>query len=353
MNTPPKKILVVRLRGIGDVILSTPVLDNLQRAFPEAEIDYLTEPPSAPLLQDHPLIKRVHVLAHREWQKLPRREQLRANLNFIRALRAQQYDMVIDLFGNPRTALLTYLTRAPLRVGFRFRVRRFAYNRVVIPRGDQLHAVEFNLDILRALHIPIVTTQLNVAVQPAPIVEAFWQEHSLKSHKCVIAFNAFGGWSTKRWPLASFAELGDRLQRELNAKVILLWGPGEKEEVNQMAGMMRTQPLIAPQTDLPALASLLSRVDLLVANDSGPMHLAAALQRPVVAIFGPTRPHLQGPWGEGHAIVTKEGLPCLGCNGLTCKIQTHDCMQELPVERVCKAVSKRITNMARLAGVLL
>lgn len=345
MNHSPQKILVMRLRGIGDVILSTPVLDNLHRAFPEAEIDYLTEPPSAPLLQNHPFIKRVHVLAHRTWQKLPWREQLRANWNFIRELRAQKYDMVIDLFGNPRTALLTILTRAPLRVGFRFRVRRFAYNRVVIPRGDQLHAVEFNLDILRALHVPIATTQLNVAVAPSEIVDTFWQEHKLESHAPVIAFNAFGGWYTKRWPLASFAKLGDRLQHEFNAKVILLWGPGEWEEVNQMAGMMQTPPLLAPQTDLPDLAALLARVNLLVANDSGPMHLAAALQTPVVAIFGPTRPALQGPWGEGHAVVIKEGLPCLGCNGLTCKIVTHDCMQQLAVESVFHAVRKLSQNI--------
>jgi len=345
MNKPPQKILVIRLRGIGDVILSTPVLDNLHRAFPEAEIDYLTEPPSAPLLQNHPVIKRVHVLAHRQWQKLPWREQLRANWNFIRGLRAQKYDMVIDLFGNPRTALLTYLTRAPLRVGFRFRVRRFAYNLIVIPRGDQLHAVEFNLDVIRALQLPIATTQLNVVVEPSAVIEAFWREHALASYPHVIAFNAFGGWYTKRWPLAAFAELGDRLQRELGAKVILLWGPNEWEEVNQMAGMMQTPPLIAPPTDLSALAALLSRVDLLVANDSGPMHLAAALQIPVVAIFGPTRPHLQGPWGEGHTIVTKEGLPCLGCNGLTCKIATHDCMQQLAVEIVFNAVSKHFKNL--------
>lgn len=341
MDFSPKKILVMRLRGIGDVILSTPVLDNLHRAFPRAEIDYLTEPPSAPLLQNHPVVKRVHVLAHRSWQKLPWREQLRANWNFVRELRAQKYDMVIDLFGNPRTALLTHLTRAPLRVGFRFRVRRFAYNRVVTPRGDQLHAVEFNLDVLRALHVPIVTTRLNVVVEPSAGIDAFWREHELESHGRVIAFNAFGGWYTKRWPLAAFAKLGDRLQRELNAKVILLWGPNEWEEVNQMAGMMQTRALIAPQTDLPALAALLARVHLLVANDSGPMHLAAALQTPVVAIFGPTRPHLQGPWGEGHVIVTKEGLPCLGCNGLTCKIVTHDCMQKLEVEEVFAKARKQ------------
>lgn len=342
MPNPPQKILVIRLRGIGDVVLTTPVLENLRRAFPHAQIDYLTEPPSAPLLQTHPAITNVHVLEHKRWQKLPMRATLRANWNFIRMLRAQNYDLVIDLFGNPRTALLTYLARAALRVGFRFRVRRFAYNRLVEPRGAHLHAVEFHLDVLRALQIPIATSQPRIVAPTSSVVEKFWQEHGLAEHARVIAFNAFGGWYTKRWPLASFAALGDRLQNELGAKVILLWGPGEQEEVERMAALMHTPGLIAPPTSLNDLTALLARVHLLVANDSGPMHLAAALSKPVVAIFGPTRPNLQGPWGEGHVVVTKEGLPCLGCNGLTCKIVTHDCMQQLAVEKVFNAARERM-----------
>lgn len=344
MPNPPQKILVMRLRGIGDVILSLPVLENLRAAYPYARIDYLTEPPSAPLLQAHPVIHRVHVLEHKRWQKLPLLAALRANWDFIHMLRREQYDLVIDLFGNPRTALLTYLTRAPLRVGFRFRVRRLAYNRVVEPRGAHVHAVEFNLDVLHALNVPIVTRAPRLVAQASARVEKFWQEHELAASEHVIAFNAFGGWNSKRWPLASFAALGDRLQRELAAKVVLLWGPGEKEEVEQMAALMQTPALIAPPTSLNDLTALLGRVHLLVANDSGPMHLAAALQTPVVAIFGPTRPNLQGPWGAGHVIVKKEGLPCLGCNGLTCKIVTHDCMQKLEVEVVFEAVRKSMAE---------
>ncbi len=341
MPETPQRILIIRLRGIGDVVLTTPVLENLRRAFPRAQIDYLTEPPSAPLLQNHPAVDHVHVLEHKRWQKLPMLAALRANWDFIRMLRGQNYDLVIDLFGNPRTALLTYLTCAPLRVGFRFRVRRFAYNLVVEPRGAHLHAVEFHLDVLRALQIPLVTSQPRIAAATSSVVEKFWQEHGLATHTRVIAVNAFGGWYTKRWSIASFAELGDRLQRELAAKIILLWGPGEREEVEQMAAMMQSRVLVAPPTNLPELVALLARVHLLVANDSGPMHLAAALSKPVVAIFGPTRPHLQGPWGEGHTIVTKEGLPCLGCNGLTCKIVTHDCMQKLSVDAVFAAVQRQ------------
>jgi lipopolysaccharide heptosyltransferase II len=339
MSSLPEKILLMRLRGIGDVVLTLPLLDNLRSAFPQAQIDYLTEPPGAPLLQNHPALHEVLILAHRSWKKLSPPAHARSHWNFVRALRGRHYDWVIDLFGNPRTALLTLLSGAPRRIGFNFRGRKLAYNFLVEPRGDRLHAVEFNLDVLRALSLPIVTSKLSlpIADEAALYIEQFWQQQELRADSFVVGCNAFGGWYTKRWPLPAFAELCDRLQWECDAKIILLWGPGEWEEVNRLAGMMKTPPLLAPPTTLPQLVALLKRMDLLVANDSGPMHLAAAVSTPVVAVFGPTRPDLQGPWGKGHRIVLKSGLPCLGCNGLTCKIETHDCMQKLPVDQVFEA----------------
>lgn len=338
----------MRLRGMGDVILTAPLLDNLRSAFPQAEIDYLTEPPSAPLLQNHPALHEVIVFTHQGWKKLPPLGHARAYWQFVQHVRARRYDWVIDLFGNPRTAVLTLLSGAPRRIGFNFRGRRHAYNCIVEPRGDRLHAVEFNLDVLRALSVPIITHKpaLPIANDAAAFIEHFWQEQQLESYSSVIGFNAFGGWYTKRWPMPAFAELGDRLQKECGARVILLWGPGEWEEANQIAGLMKISPVLAPTTTLPQLAALLARMDLLVANDSGPMHLAAAVSTPVVAIFGPTRPDLQGPWGDGHKIVLKAGLPCLGCNGLTCRIVTHDCMLKLPVDQVFAAVESSLREIS-------
>lgn len=347
MNDHPQKILLLRLRGIGDVVLTLPLVDNLHAAFPQAQIDYLTEPPSAPLLQGHPRIHETIVLEHKHWSKLAPAARMRAYWHFVRALRKEQYDWVIDLFGNPRTALLALASGARRRIGFNFRGRKFAYNFLVEPRGDRVHAVEFNLDVLRALAVPIATNKLSLplASNAVNFIGQFWQLHKLHLFSCTIACNVFGGWFTKRWPLPAFAELGDRLQRDYDAKMILLWGPGEWEEVNALAAMMKVPPLLAPATTLPELAALLARVDLLVANDSGPMHLAAAVDTPVVAIFGPTRPDLQGPWGAGHTVVSRTGLSCLGCNGLTCRIQTHDCMALLPVNQVYEAAARRLREV--------
>jgi lipopolysaccharide heptosyltransferase II len=328
----PRKILVIKLRAIGDVILATPVLENLRQAFPLAQIDFLTEKSCWPIMRGHPVVHEVLVLD---------RQKPGASRSLIRHIRECHYDIVFDLFGNPRSALLTWLSGAPTRVGFRFRGRKHAYNIKVEPRGDRVHEVEFNLDALRALQIPIVSRRLHVAVdaESENFAAQFWRENDLEN-RLAIGLNASGGWYTKRWPLESFAQLGDRLRRELNAVVLLLWGPGESDDVKKIAQMMREPSLPAPSTNLKQLAALLSRLTLLVSNDSGPLHLAAAMGTRVVGIYGPTRPDLQGPWGKDHETVVKAGLPCLGCNGVTCKIVTHDCMRQLGVEEVLEAVRR-------------
>jgi lipopolysaccharide heptosyltransferase II len=327
-----QKILVIKLRAIGDVILATPVLENLRRVFPQAQIDFLTEAACAPIVAGHPALNEILVLD---------RKRAGAGRRLIRQVRQRHYDVVFDLFGNPRSAVVAWLSGAPQRVGFRFRVRRYAYNVKVEPRGDRVHEVEFNLDALRALQIPISTRQLQVAVdaESEHFAAQFWRENGLEN-RVAIGLNASGGWYTKRWPLEFFAQLGERLHRERNAAVLLMWGPGEYEEAKTLAQMMHTPALLAPAANLKQLAALLSRLTLLVSNDSGPMHLAAAVRTRVVGIYGPTRPDLQGPWGEGHEVVVKTGLACLGCNGVTCKISTHECMKKLEVEAVWEAVQR-------------
>jgi lipopolysaccharide heptosyltransferase I len=329
------KILIIKLRSIGDVILATPVIENLRNAYPEAEIDFLTERAGYPIVKNHPALNEVIVFNRTCIQRLPWHKALKENLGFFKKLRDKKYDLVFDLFGNPRSAFFALATGAKYRVGFAFRGRKYAYNKVIEPRGDRVHEVLFNLDALTEIGIPVSSTKLFVEIDDlnAAFVEKFWQENGLDS-KTVIGINASGGWYTKHWPLKSFAELSDLLVEHDQAQIVLLWGPGERQDAESIAEMMRHEAILAPQADLNQLAAILARLDLLVSNDSGPMHLAAAVGIPVVGIYGPTRPELQGPWGEIHTIVRKDGLECLGCNGVTCKIKTHDCMQNLDVETV-------------------
>lgn len=329
-----RKILIIKLRAIGDVILSTVVLKNLRAAFPGAQIDFLTEPPARDIVRDNPFLSSVIVYDLRS----------HGPLHYIRQIRTSRYDLVFDLFGNPRTALLTRFSGARYRVGYDFRGRTYAYNVIVKPRGDRVHNTQFNLDALEAIGVPVTDRALHIPVGGND--RTFVAEilaSTVPAGKPLVALNTGGGWYTKRWGLERFASLGDRLVERYGVVVLLTWGPGQLEEVQNLRSMMKHPAIVPPATSLRQLAALLEKCSFMVTNDSGPMHLAAAVGTPVLGIYGPTNPLLQGPYGENHAVVRREGLDCLGCNLTACPIG-HPCMLELTVETVFEAVEQLLVK---------
>lgn len=324
------KILVIKLRAIGDVLLSTVVLKNLREAFPQAQIDFLTEKPSREVLEGNSDITSSIIFDNTT--------QNGAGLVFD--IRRRNYDLIIDLFGNPRSALITFFSGAPHRVGYRFKWRRHCYNIIVEPRGGDVHNTEFNLDALRKIQIPVNSTSPNFPLQDIAerYAENFFKTAGL-DRQSVVALNPGGGWYTKRWRAQHFARLGDMITAYTNSPVIIIWGPGEQNEAEQIRSSMKSDAILIPKTTLKELASLLKRCLVMVTNDSGPMHIAAAVGTPVVAIFGPTNPELQGPVGEVHEVVQHGELLCLGCNYTRCPIG-NPCMEELSAETVFKAFQR-------------
>ena len=328
------KILVVKLRAVGDVLLSTIVLRNLRKGYPSARIDFLTEPPARDVVRRNPDVDEVLCYDRaQDWGP-----------GLVQMVRRRSYDLVIDLFGNPRTALVTRLSGARYRVGYRFRGRTYAYTIVVEPRGSEVHNTEFNLDALRAIGVDIVDRNLYFPL--APEEERFVGEFLggvQRDSGFTVALNTGGGWYTKRWPLERFATLADRLVDEHGARIVLPWGPGQREEVEFVRAAMRRESFIPPATTLGQLAALLKNMSMVITNDSGPMHLAAAVGTPVLGIYGPTNPLLQGPYGMNHLVVRNEGVSCLGCNLTKCPIG-HPCMLDLDVETVFRAAEALITK---------
>ena len=322
-----EKILVIKLRAVGDVLLSTIVLKNLRNHFPEAQIDFLTEPASREILEGNRTINNLLIFN-------PGSDK---SLSFLWRLRRSGYDLVLDLFGNPRTALMTYSTRARYRVGFAFRGRQYAYNIHVPPRGGAVHNTEFNLDALRALEIEIIDREITFDIprRDQEYVDAFLRREKLGGDG-LIGINPSGTWYTKRWGLKKFAKLGDKLTEAYGGRVILLWGPWEENEARQIKEMMRHPSIIPPRTTLKQLGAFLKRCAFVVSNDAGPMHLSAVLGVPTLGIYGPTNPYTQGPIGERNVWVRLEGLDCLGCNLTSCPIG-HPCMDRLSVDAVTRA----------------
>ena len=325
-----RRILVIKLRAVGDVVLSSVVLNNLREAFPVARLEVLTEPASESVVRTHPAVSGVVVFD-------PKRM---SGLDLIRSVRANHYDLIIDLFGNPRTALVTWLSGAPHRVGFRFRGRAYAYNHIAEPRGGEVHNTQFNLDALEKIGIPVNdrSVRLHPSADDRAYVDRFIVEAGLQ-WQTLVAINTGGGWYTKRWGIDKFATLADRIAGATGWQIILPWGPGQEKDVEDLRSRMTATAFVPPPTTLMQLSALFERTAYVVSNDSGPMHIAAAAGSRVLGIFGPTKPELQGPYGMHTATVRREGLECLGCNLTSCTIGNL-CMTELSVDDVYAAFTR-------------
>jgi ADP-heptose:LPS heptosyltransferase len=327
-----KKILVIKLRAIGDVLLSTPVLKNLRHNFKDAEIDFLTEPPSREIIEGNPFVDDLIIFDRRD-------KSLSSFLN----LRRKKYDLVIDLFCNPRSALMTFTSGARYRVGYAFKGRSYAYNIKLKPRKEVHHNVEFNLDALRSLGLEIVDKNpyLPIDESAEKFAEKFFDENDL-DNKLTVALIPVGTWETKRWELKKFAELGDIIAKNFNAEILIIWGnEKEFEEAITISSLINAKPIIPPRTSLKQLSAILKRCSFAIANDSGPMHISAVVGTPTLGIFGPTNPYAQGPFGEKHLWVRNEEIDCLGCNLTKCPI-ANKCMRELKVETVYSAFLKLV-----------
>jgi heptosyltransferase II len=330
-----EKILVIKPGAIGDVLLSTPVIQNLRHNFPAAKINFLTQSYCREVLVDNPYLTRV--LCY----DIGKGDSSRC---LIKNIHDQDYDLIIDLFSNPRTAVIVFNSEAKYKVGYKFGWRQLAYNIKVKPRGNEVHNIEFNLDSLRALDLEIVTDKPVFILNKVhrEFAERFFAESGLNKES-VIGFNPSGTWQTKVWPAEKFIELGKILSKQ--HRILIFWGyEKEKEEAIKIRDAIGSRAIVIPQTNLKYLGALLEKCRLFVTNDTGPMHIAWVLGVPVAAIFGPTNSHLQGPLSKNSFVLINESLDCLGCN-LT-KVEdcpyAHKCMRELITEEVFIKINKYI-----------
>ncbi len=326
------RILVIKLRAIGDVLLSTPVIQNLHEHFPEAQIDFLVDEFASGVVAGNPWITEVIIF----------NKEKDSSTGTVLRIRKRRYDLVIDLFSNPRSAIITGLSGARIRVGYPFRWRKYAYNILVSPRGGEVHNVEFNLDALRRLEIPVHHFRPRFPLnKDATKFASEWIVANQLDGKLIVGLNPSGGWYTKRWGLDHYARIGDAITEKYHASIVLLWGPGEEEDVRSIQRMMKASSKIIPRTSLIELGAIILHCAYVVSNDSGPMHIAASLDVPTLGIFGPTNPYLQGPFGKNHRWIRNEGIACLACNLTSCPIG-NICMTQLETSRVMKAFDELV-----------
>lgn len=337
-------VLAIRLRALGDVVLTTPALRALARGHREAPLEVVTETRYAPLLEGLEHVARV-------W---PLDRTAGSTLTLARALRRRRYALAVDFFGNPRSAFLTAACGARQTAGFDLPGRRLAY-RVRVPRdrdpapGRREYAAEAHLRLAAAVGGHADGTHARVALGAGARAAAaeVLARAGVRSPEHTVGLVAAGTWGTKTWPLANVGQLARRLL-ESGREVLLLAGPGE-EAIAARLRILAPGVAFLPPCDVAALAAVIARLGAVVGTDSGPRHLAAALGVPTFAWFGPTHPDTWNPPGESHGH-WRTAVPCRACDLTICP--HWSCLPGLGAETASRLVLAHLERHARSAAAL-
>lgn len=351
-----ERILLIKPSSLGDIIHALPVLDGLRTRFPKATIDWLIGTAFAPLLAGHPLISNLIPFDRRRYGRMTRSARASADfLRFASDLRRRRYELVIDLQGLFRSGFLAWCTRAPVRLGFhdaREAARLFYTHRIRPPQGD-IHAVDKNYLVADPLGFSEhpVRFPLNLSPQVHEDVERMLLNPNSISDQPRLVIAPGARWETKLWPAARFAETINALTATLPCCCILVGGKDEVDLCQAVAQQCHHPPInFCGQTTLPELSAVIGRADVVLCHDSAVAHLAAAFDRPLVCLTGPTNPRRTGPYGHLDDVLRLD-IPCSPCyfRKLSQCPHDHRCMHELQVADVVAVLRRRLANCVSTA----
>jgi len=354
------RILLVRLRQIGDVVFTTPAVHALRRRFPDAHLSYVVEPAAAPIVANNPHLNEVIVA--------PRAPGLRGvlgDLALARRLRAQRFDLAIDFHGGPRASLLTWLSGAPERLGYDVAGRGWMYTRR-IARPRELrprHSVENQWDLLAPLGVsPPDRSAFPMEMSPDPAAAAAVASrlalHAVEPDDRVIVMHVSAGNPFRRWPAAHFVDLAVSLaETDPRRRIVVTSGPSEHEAGGRvitgaqarLGAARASQVLSCGEFSLTELRALLDRACLYIGGDSGPLHVAATTTVPVVGLYGPTLPVRSAPWRAERWItesVDAGSLPCRPCDQRVCEPGDFRCLTSITPEQVVEAAERALARGA-------
>jgi ADP-heptose:LPS heptosyltransferase len=353
------KILLIRLRLIGDVIFTTPMLRALKRTFPDARLTYVVEPEAAAVVDNNPHLEDVIVVPRtRGWRRL------RDDIGLARRLRAARFDVVFDLHGGPRSSWLTWATAAPQRIGYDIAGRGWHYTRTVHrPRGLRpRHSVASQWELLGALREwpgdapdPAIDP-VEMPIDPDAdrrIAERLRASGTDERHD-VVVIHVSAGNPFRRWPEPAFVRLVSALAAaDERRRIILSSGPSDRPAADRIADAARRElgPSLAARVlrfgdiDLAELRALIERGRLFVGGDTGPLHIAATTGTAVVGIYGPTLSARSAPWRDPRVpteSVQIEGLACRPCEQRVCEPGDFRCLTRLEPEAVIAAAERAL-----------
>jgi predicted lipopolysaccharide heptosyltransferase III len=349
-----RKILLIRLRRIGDVVTVTPCTRAIKESFPDAHFAMLVEKASEGVLLGNPYLDEIIVFERAMPRATGRLEHLWNEIKFLLSLRRRGFDLVINLHGGPRSSVQTLISGARYRLGgfIDWHHWNWVYNirtrplRETLGEGAQgAHIVERHLATLKAAGIQTTDPGLVMLATRAAqaSLDALLQRKGVRENGRLVTIHPASRSLIRRWREGRFAEVADRLVEEFGATVTLVSGPGEEAVTQKVQGAMRHKVVdLGGMLSIQELAALLSRSSLFIGLDGAPTHIAAAMGTPVVALYGPTSDTWR-PWTD-RGVVLRGPEPCLGCVR-SCVSQLSRCMDGISVESVIDAIHRlRVTH---------
>ena len=340
LKKPLRKILVIKPSSLGDIVHSLPFLNALRDSFPKAEIHWIIAKGLEGLLEGHPMINRLWIINKDDWKRIKGvRTTIKELRSLFKSLKAERYDIVIDLQGLLRSGILAKATGAPVRIGFKEAREgsRIFYTHTVKADRD-VHAVDKYLEMAKFLgcdtsevKFPFPLSFASFAAgEPVRGGQLSPLSFQLPDKYAVIVPGA--RWETKRWSPERFGQLASMM----HVKSIVVGGESDIDIADIVVRNSGSNAVsIVGRTSLKELIEIMRNARFVVTNDSGPMHIAAALNVPVFAIFGPTNPLRTGPYGKPHVVIRRE-LECSPCYKKKCK--NIQCMELIGVKEVADIV---------------
>ena len=333
----PKRILVVKLDHLGDVILATPVFSNLRQAYPNAELHVLTGTWSRVVLERHPDVNKVLDYNSPAFCRTGQPTSLKQTFQLYQQLRREKYDLMVELRGDWRTVWLAFGRLTPHRLS---RAALQISNRLGLSQFSGTHETTRNLDVLRYAGIP---TSVQTATFSVTAADETWASNLLATHKIdkqspLVAIHPGSPIPQKRWHPERYAELADWLVAQKRAQVLFVGVEDEIPIVTEVQRLMLAKSMsIVGKTTLTQLASILRTCNVFIGNDSGPMHLAAAVGTQTIGLYGPGDPTRFGPMGVRCQTIRRK-FDCPSCSGTACRFGKEGCMSQIQVNDVIQVL---------------
>jgi len=356
------RILLIRLREIGDVVFTTPAIRGLRQHFPDAHLTYIVEPAAAPVVARNPHLNQVIVARGRRGVA-----GFLDDFGLVRRLRAEPYDLVVDFHSGPRSSLIAWLSGAPERIGYDVPGRGWMYTtRVARPRGIRArHAVANQWDLLTALGIAAPDPSHSPAEMAADAGAADAVSERLtalgvRRDDELVVLHVSAGNPFRRWPLDAFAALvGMLVRHHPRRRIVVISGPSESDAAARVIERARVcvdagdrDRVLAPGTfTLDELRVLMDRAALYIGGDSGPMHIASTSTVPIVGLYGPTLPVRSEPWRAPRwpsEAAEVDGLACRPCDQRVCVHGDFRCLTWLAPEQVMDAAERALARAAAM-----